>query len=100
MRYEIILHPQAEKEYLKACAWYEKKVVGLGHRFKNAVIEQLQTIAEQPESYPAKSRNYRESNLDVFPYLIVYKINKSKDFIYVVSIFHTSRNPRKKYRKL
>ncbi|TSJ40342.1 type II toxin-antitoxin system RelE/ParE family toxin [Mucilaginibacter corticis] len=98
MEYEIILHPEAEKEYLKACVWYEKKVVGLGHRFKNAVLEQLQLIKEKPEHYPVKKRNYRESNVDIFPYLVVYKVNKERGFIYIVSIFHTSKNPKKKYR--
>jgi alpha-ketoglutarate-dependent taurine dioxygenase len=66
LKYEIVLHPQAEKEYLKACVWYDKKVVGLGHRFKKAVFEQLQQIAEHPDFYPIKNRNYREVMLMYF----------------------------------
>jgi len=34
-----------------------------------------------------------------FPYLIVYKLYPGKNFVLVISIFHTSRNPRKKFAR-
>ena len=36
---------------------------------------------------------------EIFPYVIVYKINKRKKLIYISAIYHTKRNPKYKYRK-
>jgi plasmid stabilization system protein ParE len=96
---EVIFHPEAEKEYLDACNWYESEVPGLGQRFKNAVLKQIERILQNPELYPAKERNYRESITEVFPYVIVYKIGKNSDTLNIVAIYHTSRKPSRKYRR-
>ncbi|MBI2966516.1 MAG: hypothetical protein HYY40_01715 [Bacteroidetes bacterium] len=44
-----------------------------------------------------KYKNFREALLKRFPYLIVYEIVKDKTVIH--SFFHTSRNPKKKYKQ-
>jgi mRNA-degrading endonuclease RelE of RelBE toxin-antitoxin system len=95
--YTVIIHPEAEKEYLDACNWYEQQTSGLGQRFKAAVFTQLEQINKNPEAYSQKKGRYRESRTEVFPYVIVYTINK--DLLYIAAIYHTSRNPVKKYRK-
>lgn len=97
MSYAVIIHPEAEKEYLDACNWYEQETIGLGQRFKAAVFKQLEQINKNPEAYSQKKGSYRESRTEVFPYVIVYTINK--DLLYIAAIYHTSRNPVKKYRK-
>jgi hypothetical protein len=98
--FEIVFHPEAEKEYLDACNWYETNTAGLGKRFKAAVSNQIDRILRDPELYSIKKGNYRESNTEVFPYLIVYSISKKANIIYIAAIFHTSRKPSKKYRRL
>jgi hypothetical protein len=35
----------------------------------------------------------------LFPYTIVFKINKRDQTVYIVAIYRASRNPKKKYRK-
>ncbi|WP_018629652.1 hypothetical protein [Niabella aurantiaca] len=34
----------------------------------------------------------------MFPYLLIYKIARRKKIVTIVSIFHTSRDPGKKYK--
>ena len=99
MSYKVIIHPEAEKEYLDACNWYEQETTGLGQRFKAAVFKQLEQIDKNPENYSKKDGRYRESRTEIFPYVIVYTLNKSRNLIYVSAIYHTSRNPVKKYRR-
>ena len=99
MALEVIFHPEAEREYLDACNWYEADTPGLGQRFKRAILKQIDKIVINPELYPGKERDYRESITDVFPYVIVYKIGKKGDTINIVAIYHTSRKPSKKYRR-
>jgi len=84
---EVIFHPEAEKEYLDACNWYEAETPGLGHRFKTTVLKQIDRILLNPELYLAKERNYRESITEVFPYVIVYKIGKKRDTLNIVAIY-------------
>ncbi|MBD0279158.1 MAG: type II toxin-antitoxin system RelE/ParE family toxin [Flavisolibacter sp.] len=38
-------------------------------------------------------------SVKIFPYLIIYRIHKRKKVIAIVSIFHTRRHPKNKYRK-
>jgi len=96
--YDIVLHPTAEKEYLESCNWYEEQLPGLGGRFKAAISIQINKIRNNPESYPIKTRRFRESVVSAFPYLIVFTLNKEKSIIYISAIYHTSRNPKRKYR--
>lgn len=42
---------------------------------------------------------YRESLVENFPYVIVYRVNKKPGKIFISSLFHTSRNHGKKYRR-
>ena len=99
MIFDIEFDIKAEIEYIEAIVWYEKKSEGLGGRFENSVLQLVKSIAENPLIYPNKKLATRECKVHDFPYLVVYKIYPAKNLIYVISIFHTSRNPKKKYRK-
>ena len=98
MSYTIRFHPAAENEYLKAFQWYQDRLEGLGNRFSRAVERQIKLISKNPEHYEIKKRNCRESKVDVFPYIIVYKVYPDVHDILILAIFHTSRKPDKKYR--
>lgn len=98
MKYEVVFHPEALKEYLEACNWYEQKLAGLGKRFKFFVLNQIDLAVTIPEAYSIKKKNYRECNVQKFPYIIVYTIDEEESVITISAIYHTSRNPAKKYR--
>ncbi|RZA03336.1 MAG: type II toxin-antitoxin system RelE/ParE family toxin [Sphingobacteriaceae bacterium] len=55
-------------------------------------------IATIPDAFPVKRNNYRECNIQKFPYVIVYVVDHSENVITVSAIYHTSRKPAKKYR--
>jgi plasmid stabilization system protein ParE len=63
------------------------------------VFNRLNVIEQNPERYPKRVGHYREAVIPVFPYLIIYRLNKSKNSVAVLSIFHTRRNPLKKTRR-
>lgn len=89
----------ASEEYQEAFVWYEKAQKGLGERFEKMVEQQLLKIIQHPEHYSISKHPYREAAIDVFPYVIVYKLNKRKRAIYISAIYHTKRHPKFKYRK-
>jgi plasmid stabilization system protein ParE len=97
--YQTILSTRAEQEIITSWKWYEERQEKLGDRFIEEVIRQLKQIEQHPERYPVRYKSYRETIVAIFPYSIIYRINKTKKLIQVISIFHTSRNPKKKYLK-
>lgn len=99
MKYALVFHPASQMEYTEAFIWYEKQQAGLGLQFEEALEERLLQIAQHPEHYSAVKKPYREASINKFPFVIVYKISKQTRSVFISSIFHTSRNPRLKYRK-
>ena len=98
MSYPSVFLSRSLKELFEAWEWYEDRQVGLGDRFRNDVYKKITDIETRPESYPNKKGNFREARLKIFPYLIIYRINKRQKKIVLVSIFHMSRNPSDKYK--
>ncbi len=90
---------EADKEFQEAANWYEDKSEGLGLRFIEVIKIKLEVIQRNPERNPKRKGNFRESVVRTFPYVIIYTFYKKENIITINSIFHTSLNPRKKYRK-
>jgi plasmid stabilization system protein ParE len=97
MTYKIELLPRARREMLEAWDWYDDRWTGLGDRFVREVEKRLEQIEKTPDRYAERKKGFRETKVKVFPYLIIYRIHKRKKIVAISSIFHTSRNPKKKY---
>ena len=98
MSYTTVLSERAHKELHKVWEWYEKRQEGVGDRFKGAVFKRLKQIELDPAKGLQRKHPYREAIVKVFPYLIIYRIEQKSKLVFVDSIFHTRRNPKKKYR--
>lgn len=99
MSYRILLHEEASEELSDTFHWYEDRSAGLGERFMTLLQKRLQQIADDPERYPKKRKSYRETTMDTFPYVIIYEVFKKERIVFVSYIFHSSRNPRLKYKR-
>lgn len=95
--YSVILSSRAQKEIAEAWNWYEDRQPGLGDRFLKEITDRLRKIEHTPNRYPTRFKSYKETPVPVFPFLIIYRINKQKKLVRIVSVFHTSLNPKKKY---
>ena len=100
MSWRIVFHPEASKEFEEALHWYETELLGLGMRFQENINDQLNRIVRNPLLYSKKRGDHREAMVKTFPYLIVYKLLAKDKLIFVSAIFHVSRNPKKKYRRV
>ncbi len=98
MNYTIDLSLKARQELANASKWYDEKLEGLGEEFEREFFRKTDLIQSNPLHYPLKGK-YRETTTDTFPYLIVFKIDQKKNIILIVSVFHTSRHPKKKISK-
>lgn len=98
MSYRTEFLTKARLELLEAWIWYEDRQPGLGDRFKKQVDTVIGSIEQNPEQYKEIKKSYRQVAMKVFPYLLIYKISKRKKIVAIVSVFHTHRNPKKKYK--
>jgi len=97
MTYTVNLLPKAEDELYAAIRWYEKEQPGLGDRFENEFLRKVTLIQNNPLHYPIK-KGFHETTTEVFPFLIVYKVDERRGVINIASVFHTSRHPKRKRR--
>jgi hypothetical protein len=92
--YTVKFLHEAEIEIADACEWYEKQQKGLGKRFINEVDQYITLIAKKPLHYNVRFvGRFRFAVLQIFPYMIAYKVDDVNKVIRVHSVFHTSRNP-------
>lgn len=97
---KLEIHPAATLEYLRSIGWYERESEGLGGRFEKAILDRLELLLANPVRGTKRWRNYREIRVDgTFPFLIVFRHFPEEDLLYVSAIFHTTRHPRRKYRR-
>ncbi|MEK6615894.1 MAG: type II toxin-antitoxin system RelE/ParE family toxin [Bacteroidota bacterium] len=97
MTYFVIFQPEAETEFLDSIIWYEKILEGLGRDFQKETEKIVHHLELHPFIYTKKKKNFREAVVRRFPYVIVYKILPKKKEVHILSVFHTSRHPKKKY---
>ncbi len=95
--YSIIYSTRSQQEIARAWVWYEDRQVGLGDRFLKEVLGRASLIERNPDRYPTRIKSYKEAPVPIFPFLIIYRVNKKKKSVRIVSVFHTSLNPSKKY---
>jgi hypothetical protein len=95
--YSSILSTRAQKEVAFSWEWYEERSLGLGERFLAELIARIRDVEKDPDRFPTRYKNYKEAPLSTFPFLILYRVSSRKRSIRIVSVFHTARNPKRKY---
>ena len=92
MKRGLVLRPVAEREFDDAVAWYESEREGLGREFRVAIEEYFQRIADNPERFPEIRGEVRRAVVRRFPFVVHFLSEKKR--IVILSIFHTSRDPK------
>ena len=90
---------RAQTELEDSAVWYEKQGTGLGDRFLDEFQKKLDLVLESPEIFPLKKKKYREAVLKNFPFSIIFEFDREEKAIIIISVFHNSRNPKKKFKQ-
>lgn len=96
MAYKLEIKQEATEDVLDGFLWYEGKNEGLGSKFINEVEQSINYIANYPNHFQIRRRNYREAVLKKFPYVIIYEVFKNNIVVY--SVFPCKDDPNKKLR--
>jgi len=87
----VVFSPEARQEFEEAEEYYERKVPGLGERFRAEVRAAVPRIRAWPLSCPCERGDIRRLTLSRFPYKILYAVEA--DHIYVIAVAHNHRQP-------
>lgn len=91
--YKVIVEDKAAQEYLDAYLYYESlNVRDLVLRFEQDFENTINVLERNPH-FNFKIKEYRSIPMEVFPFLVFYKIYEDVSEVKIVSIFHTSKNP-------
>jgi len=63
----VIFTQTARAELVEAQDWYEKKVPGLGRRFRAAVDAAVQRMSDNPRQFPVVHKKIRPRCCGAFP---------------------------------
>jgi plasmid stabilization system protein ParE len=90
------LHPEANAELAASAEWYERQQPGLGLAFSSAVFRALDTIGEQPDTWPEwpgvrHTPPIRRFILADFPFAVPYVV--LEDRVVVLAVAHVRRRP-------
>lgn len=96
MNHTVLLKPIAVQMAKEAYDWYEEQKIGLGDLFLNELEKSYIKIEKNPFHYQKLKKSYRHFVLDKFPYVLIFEITENE--IIIFAVFHTSRNPRLKFK--
>jgi toxin ParE1/3/4 len=96
MSWRVVVRPEAEDDITEAAKRYERKQEGLGVEFREAVIEVLDVLAENPflNSRKHPRRHIRWRYPDRFPYRVIYEVIEAERLVIVGTVLHAARDER------
>ncbi|MBL7137930.1 MAG: type II toxin-antitoxin system RelE/ParE family toxin [Bacteroidales bacterium] len=89
---KVIYTSGAEADIKESYIWYEAQQSGLGDKFLHEIDTHAIRILKNPDHFPEVLQNIHKANFIKFPFSIFFVISKRD--IYVIAIFHNSRNPQ------
>ena|SRR5947207_277324 len=84
--------PEAEDDIVEIHAAYEQKLAGLGDRFLEALLKQIERIEGNPYLYGVLGNGVRATPVRRFPYVVYYRIEQDK--VLVIAVLHGRRSSR------
>ena len=91
MAFEVETHPEALEELDEALEWYNRKSSRAPDRMLREYDEHVAAIRRTPERFRFVYREYRQLNLDRFPFAIIYRLRQES--IFIIAVMHERRHP-------
>lgn len=98
MQFSFLISEAAFNDINEAVKWYEKHRLGLSLDFELCLEGGFEDIRNNPIGFQFKYQNVRVKYTRRFPYGIHYIFDN--DTIYVLAVFHTSKNPKKWVKRI
>ena len=92
MLYSVLIEPRALADIQQAIYYYDSKQIGLGKKFASAIDKHISTISKHP-FFQIRYSGVRCLPVKGFPFMIHFIVNERSNQVFIISVFHTSKNP-------
>lgn len=88
----VVVLPSARFDIRSASEWYEHQQDGLGYRFRQQVIEAIDTITGEQIDYAPAYMSLSRVFVKKFPYLIYFKKDSKRDRTVIYAVLHKKQD--------
>jgi plasmid stabilization system protein ParE len=88
----VLFTADARADLHDALTWYGAHAPEIIPQFREALRGTVSRIGNNPKQFPTSPHQTRRALLRRFPYLVIFR--EIGGAVYVVAVFHTSRNPK------
>lgn len=93
-KYKVKIDPEALADIREITDWCNEVQAGLGKRFQNTAIKQINSLNKNPQIYAIRYREIRCVVIKKFPYMAHFFINEENSTVEVLAVISTDRNPK------
>ena len=97
MIYNLVFLEKAKKDIEDAFKYYENIQQNLGFKFEDDLYKSIELIEKNTLHFKKIKQENRQLLMSVFSYVVVYQVVETN--IIIARVFHTSRNPKYKFKK-
>jgi plasmid stabilization system protein ParE len=94
MKYKSFILLTAKEDLREAAKWYNKARQGLGKELVTRFRERMTELRANPLTCQIRYSEVHTALVEQFPYMIHYYVDQQNKTIVVISILHTSRDPK------
>ena len=94
MKYKSEILPKAKVDLKNAALWYDEKQKGLGRQLVKKFRERVGELKTNPLVCQIRYSEVHTALVEQFPYMIHYYVDQQNKTIVIISILHTSRDPK------
>jgi len=93
-KYKVKIAPEALDDIQQITDWYNKAQAGLGRRFQNSAIKQINSLIKDPQVYAIRYKEIRCVVIKKFPYMAHFYVNDENNTVEILAVISTDRNPK------
>lgn len=97
--YNIKIEPEALQDIQRIAEWYENQQEGLGDRFVDVVIQDIDSLPPNPYVYAIRYNSIRCLIVHSFPYMVHFYVNQKTNTIEILAVIGMSQSPDTWYKK-
>jgi plasmid stabilization system protein ParE len=94
MTYKSVILPTVKEDLREAVKWYNHAHSGLGKKLVARFRERLAELRGNPLTCQIRYSEVHTALVEQFPYMVHYFVDQQNKTIVVISILHTSRDPK------
>jgi len=94
MKFKTVILLTAKEDLQKAAKWYNQTQPGLGIELVTGLRERLSELRTNPFICQIRYSEVHTALVEQFPYMIHYSVDQQNKTIVVISILHTSQDPK------